>query len=179
MRLNSTFRSWGVGLEDGSLRGPWVSGETRFPKSLPTHVQPDIGKPVRPRPSGTGVPSPGHPLGPLEWGWGPRHSGCQGWAEHMSQHLFPRPPVAGGVGPCGALCPLPPPALTPVVRSQSQEKGSALLKAVDLPVPTHPILIFPGKINSSNMSALKWRYSKLLPPLGTQGLQPPRPLVGH
>lgn len=73
---------------------------------------------------------------------------------------------------------LAPPAPTPIVRPQSRE-GSAPQNAVDLPVPMHPILIFLEKINSSNMSALKWRYSELLLALGTRGLQPPCPLVGH
>lgn len=43
----------------------------------------------------------------------------------------------------------------PVVRPPSLGKRLGSSEGVDLPVPMHPILIFLGKINTPNMSALR------------------------
>lgn len=98
----------------------------------------------------------------------------------MSQHLVPASLPLQAVSGLLEVCAHPTPTSPqPLSGLRPREKGSAFQKAVDLAVPTSLILISPGKINSSNMSALKWRYSELLPALGTQGLQPLWPLVRH
>lgn len=98
----------------------------------------------------------------------------------MSQHLvlasLPRREASGLSEVCAHPTPTGP---QPLSGLSPREESSALQTAADPLVPTHLILISLGKINSSNMSALKWRYSELLLALGTQGLQPPCPLVGH
>lgn len=127
-----------------------------------------------------GVPSPLPPTGPLEWGWGARAQAARPGARAYVPASAPsQPPVWGSAGPF-EVCAHPVPASPHLLSGLSpQEKGSALPKAGDLPVSTHPVSIFPGKINSSNMSALKWRCEELFPAPGTQGLQPSCPLVGH
>lgn len=122
-----------------------------------------------------GCPKPPVPMGAPGWGWGLRHSGCQAWGLSICPGICSQPgPHCGQYGAFRALCSPCPHQPPPLLSGLSPwEKGSAFPKVVALPVPMHPILIFPGKINSSNMSALKWRYNKLLPPSGTQGLQPP------
>lgn len=98
----------------------------------------------------------------------------------MCQHLLPASLPFGAALGLPEVCAHPVPPGPHLLSGLSpQEKGSALPKAVGPPVSTHPVSIVPGKINSSNMSALKWRYDELFPALGTQGLQPSCPLVGH
>lgn len=157
-----------------TLRGPWMGRETQFP----THVQPVLG--VQPGQVVWVSQAPLPPTGPLEWGWGTGTQAARSGARAYVPASAPRqPPIWGSVGPFGGLCPSCP--MSPHLLSglSPQEKGSALPPAVGLPASVHPVLIFPGKINSSNMSALKWRYNELFPALGTQGLQPSCPLVGH
>lgn len=100
-------------------------------------------------------------LGAPEW------AGGQDTQAAMPPSACSQPvPLMRGVGPSQLCAHLPPPLLSGL---DHPETGSAFPKVVALPVPTHPVLIFPGKINRSNMSALKWRYSKLLPSSGTLG----------
>lgn len=120
----------------------------------------------------------------MEWPPSPLTLGAPEWARGQGTQAA-RPsgacsqpaPLVHSVGP-SQLCAHPPAPLLSGLGPQ--ETGSAFPKVVALPVPTHPVLIFPGKINRSNMSALKWRYSKLLPPSGTLGgsLPPIRGALG-
>lgn len=96
------------------------------------------------------------PTGTPGVGLGLMHSGCQAWAPAHVPAPFPSQLQCG---PCLALQSsrpsLPPPVPAPVVRPPSLGKRLCSSEGVDLPVPMHPILIFLGKINSPNMSALR------------------------
>lgn len=143
-RLNSGFYHW---------QG-WVGGDTLSQNHCPT--RPAGCWVARARPSDMGVPSPLPPTGTPGVGLGLMHAGCQARAP---AHVPAPAPSQLRCGQCPALQssmpsrPLPAPA--PVVRPPSLGKRLGSSEGVDLPVPTHPILIFLGKINTPNMSALR------------------------
>lgn len=85
-------------------------------ESLPTRVQLMLG--------GVSLPSPLLPIGPLEWGWGLRHSGCQAWSLSICLSIWSQPASCLGQHQAfqSSVPILPPPAPTPVVRLQSPGK---------------------------------------------------------
>lgn len=92
----------------------------------------------------------------------------------MSLHLLPASlPFGAALGLLRSVPILSPPAPTCCQDSVPRRKALPFQRQGDLPVSTHPISIFPGKINSSNMSALNWRCEELFLALGTQGCSPP------
>lgn len=92
-----------------------------------------------------GCPKPPVPMGAPGWGWGLRHSGCQGLGpEHMPWHLLPaRPPLWAVWGLQSAVLTLPPPAPTPAVRPQPLGERLCLSKGGGPACPHAPHIDLP------------------------------------
>jgi hypothetical protein len=87
--------------------------------------------------------------------WGPGG----GWAQAYVLASAPSLALTAVWAQQGSL-PTAPTSLHPIVRPQVLESGSALWRQQSC-LSYAPYIDLPEKINSSNMSALKWRYNKL------------------
>lgn len=98
-------------------------------------------------------PKPPAPTGTAGVGLGLMHSGS---GPSTSQHLLPASSGVPGLTEFYALA-APASPCQPLPCCQAYVPGKRLCSSegMDLPVPTHPVLIFLGKINSPNMSALR------------------------